>query len=111
MGGGVPVASGRLEVGGDHAYTTLVELLMMLMLKLTSHGFRDVLEIELQIRPDLYGCTAGRPPPLVSRQRPKERTLIGPAEAPLTRASSSRNGGRNHSGTPSEIKSECWARS
>jgi hypothetical protein len=44
-------------------------------------------------------------------QKPKERTLIGPAEAPLNRARSSRNGGRNHLGTSSEIKSECWARS
>jgi len=44
-------------------------------------------------------------------QKPKERTLIGPAEAPLNRARSSRNAGRNHLGTPSEIKSECWATS
>src|SRR6266566_4498440 len=44
-------------------------------------------------------------------QKRKERTLIGPAEAPLSRARSSRNGGRNHLGTPSEIKSECWATS
>jgi hypothetical protein len=44
-------------------------------------------------------------------QKPKERTLIGPAEAPSNRATSSRNGGRNHLGTPSEIKSECWATS
>jgi hypothetical protein len=46
-------------------------------------------------------------------QRPKERTLIliGPAEAPLNRATSSRNAGRNHLGTPSEIKSEGWATS
>src|SRR5438477_10555614 len=43
--------------------------------------------------------------------KPKERTLIGPAEAPSNRARSSRNGGRNHLGTPSEIKSECWATS
>src|ERR1700747_1637991 len=27
------------------------------------------------------------------------------------RATSSRNGGRNHLGTPSDIKSECWATS
>src|SRR5205085_1205788 len=44
-------------------------------------------------------------------QKPKERTLIGPAETPLNRARSSRNGGRNHLGTPGEIKSECWATS
>jgi hypothetical protein len=67
-------------------------------------------------------------------QKPKERTLIGPAEAPSNRARSSRNAGRNHLGmpgeiisehrakssrntgrnhlgTPSEIKSECWATS
>ena len=46
-------------------------------------------------------------------QKLKERTLIGPAEAPsnYNRATSSRNGGRNHLGTPSEIKSECWATS
>src|SRR4051794_36959636 len=44
-------------------------------------------------------------------QKPKKRTLIGPAEAPSNRATSSRNGGRNHLGTPSEIKSECWATS
>src|SRR6516164_3236059 len=44
-------------------------------------------------------------------QKPKERTLIGPAEAPLNRATSSRNGGRNHLGTPSDIKSEWWATS
>ena len=44
-------------------------------------------------------------------QKPKERTLFGPAEAPPTWATSSRNGGRNHPGTPSEIKSEWWARS
>src|SRR3984893_13637898 len=44
-------------------------------------------------------------------QKPKERTLIGPAEAPLNRATSSRNRGRNHLGTPSEIKSEWWATS
>jgi hypothetical protein len=30
------------------------------------------------------------------------------AEAPLNRPRPSRNGGRNHPGTPSEIKSECW---
>ena len=41
----------------------------------------------------------------------KERTLIGPAEAPPTRATSSRNAGRNHLGTPSDIKSEWWATS
>jgi hypothetical protein len=44
-------------------------------------------------------------------QKPKERTLIGPAEAPSNRATSSRNAGRNHLGTPSEIKSECRATS
>src|SRR5215469_346351 len=44
-------------------------------------------------------------------QKPKERTLIGPAEASLNRARSSRNGERNHLGTPSDIKSEWWARS
>jgi hypothetical protein len=44
-------------------------------------------------------------------QKPKERTLFGPAEAPPTWATSSRNGGRNHPGTPSELKSEWWARS
>src|SRR5271169_269099 len=36
-------------------------------------------------------------------QKPKERTLVGPAEALPT--------GRHHPGTPSEIKSECRARS
>jgi hypothetical protein len=41
-------------------------------------------------------------------QKPKERTLIGPAKAPFNRATSSRNGGRNHLGTPGEIKSEWW---
>src|SRR5499427_9000898 len=40
-------------------------------------------------------------------QKPKERTLLGPAEASPTRARSSRNGGRNHLGTPGEITSEC----
>jgi hypothetical protein len=44
-------------------------------------------------------------------QKPKERTLIGPAEAPLNRATSSRNAGRNHLGTLGEIKSEWWATS
>src|SRR5262249_1896190 len=44
-------------------------------------------------------------------QKPKERTLCGPAEASPTRARSSRNGGRNHLGTPSDIKSEWWATS
>src|ERR1700740_1387346 len=44
-------------------------------------------------------------------QKPKERTLIGPAEAPFNRATSSRNAGRNHLGTPGEIKSEWWATS
>src|SRR5215510_10499993 len=44
-------------------------------------------------------------------QKPKERTLIGPVEAPPTRARSSRNGERNHPGTSSEIKSEWWATS
>src|SRR5439155_9580036 len=44
-------------------------------------------------------------------QKPKERTLIGPAEAPLNRATSSRNGGRNHLGMPSDIKSQWWATS
>src|SRR5690242_21107700 len=39
-------------------------------------------------------------------QKPKERTLTGPAEASPNRARSSRNGGRNHLGTPSDIKSE-----
>jgi DNA-binding beta-propeller fold protein YncE len=43
--------------------------------------------------------------------KPKERTLSGPAETPPTRARSSRKGGRNHLGTPSEIKSEWWATS
>jgi hypothetical protein len=59
----------------------------------------------------LLGLHCGAPVTALSRQRPNQRTLIGPAEAPRTRARSSRNGGRNHSGTPSEIKSECWARS
>jgi hypothetical protein len=31
--------------------------------------------------------------------KPKERTLIGSAEAPFNRARSSRNGGRDHPGT------------
>jgi hypothetical protein len=44
-------------------------------------------------------------------QKPKERTLSGPAETPSNRATSSRNGGRNHLGTPSDIKSEWRARS
>src|SRR5271169_6576687 len=44
-------------------------------------------------------------------QKPKERTLSGPAETPSNRATSSRNGGRNHLGTPSDIKSEWWATS
>src|ERR1700720_3643806 len=44
-------------------------------------------------------------------KKPKERTLIGPAETLLNRATSSRNAGRNHLGTPSEIKSEWWATS
>src|ERR1700761_2334233 len=44
-------------------------------------------------------------------QKPKERTLIGPAEAPSNRATSSRNAGRNHLGTPGDIKSEWWATS
>jgi len=39
-------------------------------------------------------------------KKPKERTLIGPAEDLPTRARSSRNGGRNHLRTPSDIKSE-----
>jgi hypothetical protein len=34
-----------------------------------------------------------------------------PAEAPPNRARSSRNGGRNHLGMPSDIKSEWWATS
>src|SRR5215471_558607 len=34
-----------------------------------------------------------------------------PAETPLNRAKSSRNAGRNHLGTPSDIKSEWWATS
>jgi hypothetical protein len=34
---------------------------------------------------------------------PKERTLSGPAKTPPIQATSSRNGGRNHLGTPSEI--------
>ena len=51
------------------------------------------------------------PEPRRARLTPKERTLIGPAEAPLNRATSSRNAGRNHLGTPSEIKSEWWATS
>src|SRR3984893_4404790 len=33
-------------------------------------------------------------------QKAKERTVIGPAEAPLNRATSSRNGGRKHLRTP-----------
>jgi hypothetical protein len=41
------------------------------------------------------------------RRSARTRTLIGPAEASPTRARSSRNGGRNHLGTPSDIKSEC----
>src|SRR5271168_4542224 len=44
-------------------------------------------------------------------QKPKERTLSGPAETPSNRSTSSRNGGRNHLGMPSDIKSEWWARS
>src|ERR1700758_1966048 len=44
-------------------------------------------------------------------QKPKERTLSGPAETPPTRATSSRNGGRNHLGTPGEIKSDWRATS
>src|SRR5439155_25229974 len=44
-------------------------------------------------------------------QKPKERTLFGPAEAPLNRATLSRNAGRNYLGTPGEIKSEWWATS
>src|SRR5713101_3340241 len=45
------------------------------------------------------------------RQKPKERTLSGPAETPSNRATSSRNAERNHLGTASDIKSEWWARS
>ena len=36
------------------------------------------------------------------RQKPKERTLSGPAETPSNRATSSRNSGRNHLGTPGD---------
>jgi hypothetical protein len=50
-------------------------------------------------------ATARLPP------KAKERTLIGPAAVAPARARSPRNHGRNHSVTPSEIKSECWARS
>jgi len=39
------------------------------------------------------------------------RLSIGPAEAPLIRATSSRNAGRHHLGMPGEIKSEWWATS
>ena len=42
-------------------------------------------------------------PPL---EQPKERTLNRPAEAPSTRAKSSRIGGRDHLGTPGGIISE-----
>ena len=44
-------------------------------------------------------------------QKPKDRTLSGPAEAPSNRATSSRNAERNHLGTASDIKSEWRARS
>src|SRR5205814_9474786 len=44
-------------------------------------------------------------------QKPKERTLSGPAETPSNRATSSRNAERNHLGTASDIKSEWCARS
>jgi hypothetical protein len=44
-------------------------------------------------------------------EKPKERTLSGPAETPSTRATSSRNGGRNHFGTPGEIISDSRATS
>ena len=44
-------------------------------------------------------------------QKPKERTLSGPAETPSNRATSSRNAERNHLGTASDIKSEWRARS
>jgi hypothetical protein len=44
-------------------------------------------------------------------QKPKERTLIGPAEAPPTRATSSRNAGRHHPGMPGDIILERRARS
>ncbi len=37
-------------------------------------------------------------------QKPKERTLSGPAETPSNRATSSRNAERNHLGTASDIK-------
>ena len=40
------------------------------------------------------------------RQRPKERTLSGPTETLPIQATSSRNGGRNHLGSPNEIKSD-----
>src|ERR1700731_3575867 len=46
-------------------------------------------------------------PPCKSKGADRNR----PAEAPLNRARSSRNAGRNHLGTPSEIKSEWWATS
>src|SRR5262249_55052591 len=44
-------------------------------------------------------------------EKPKARTLKGAAETPSNRATSSRNGGRHQPGTPSDIKSEWWARS
>src|ERR1700687_4039044 len=44
-------------------------------------------------------------------QKPKGGTVSEPEEASSPRATSSRNGGRDHLGILGEIKSERWARS
>jgi N-methylhydantoinase A len=52
----------------------------------TTEGFRDVLEIGRQARPDLYDVTAGKPDPLVPRRRRfevTERATVDGVETPV----------------------------
>ena len=52
----------------------------------TTEGFRDVLEIGRQARPDLYDVTAGKPDPLVPRRRRfevAERATVDGVETPV----------------------------
>ena len=73
--------------------------------------FEDLVEITASATVERFEAPIIEDEELDTRAKPKERTLIGPAEAPANRARSSRNGGRNHLGMPGDIKSEGWATS
>jgi len=83
--GGAPPRPFRLVLGSTVATNTLLERDGARVSLVTNAGFEDVIEIGRQNRPQLYGLTGDRPPPLVGRSdRIGIRGRLGPEGEELT---------------------------